>query len=76
MAQQLRLYLGQTAVARLEEVTDAGMQLPPAATQQRLVCSFLDQGVLEDLGGIGWDTPLVDQPRIDKLTERGVQTLL
>ena len=74
--ERFRLGLGQAWMVIFEDVTNARMQLLSSAAQQRLVCSFLDQGVLKNVRSVGQYTSLVYQPCLDELRECGVQILL
>ena len=51
MGEQLRLGLDHLREIALQRGGDAFMQVDPAALEERLVSSILDQGVLEGVAG-------------------------
>ena len=73
-----RLRLGGHDIKKplFERSGNRAMQLVAPAANQACVGGVLHKRVLELIRGIGRDTPLVDQLRIDELRERGVQGLL
>jgi hypothetical protein len=64
MRQQLGLAGDPIRKVRFEGSGDPGMQLSSRPAQQGAVCRILDQGVLEQVGGLGRRSALKDQAGI------------
>ena len=66
MRQQFGLGRGGVWKLRLQHLGNLPVVLLPRALEQRLVCRVLDQGVLEDVGGLRWHAALIEHFRVDE----------
>jgi hypothetical protein len=69
MCHQLGLGLGNLWKSCDEYLRNALMVLLARAPQERLIGGILDQGMLEDIRGLGWQPLLVEELRCHQLLE-------
>src|SRR6266446_5203964 len=65
MSQQFGLRLDQLGRLYLQNLGNALVILLPRAPEQRLIGCILNEGMLKDIGGLGWYAPLVEQFSFD-----------